>query len=86
MTTALDQDSFAWSQAILNEHTKFAEPVETFEPMLRDTVNVLPYIYIADLGKIFAKLVSTKNSDQPIFWRIILKNCSQKIQNSTKQI
>ena len=75
MTTALDQDSFVWSQAILNEHTKFAGPVETFEPMLRDTVNVLPYIYIAGLGKmIFAKLVSTKNSDQPIFWMIILKN------------
>ena len=46
MTAALDQDSFAWSQAILNEHTKFAEPVETFEPMLQDTVNVLPYKYL----------------------------------------
>ena len=64
----------------------FAAPAEMFEPILWDTVNVFP-LSMADLGKIFSKLVSTKNSHQPIISRFIQKKRDPiKFQNSTKEI
>ena len=79
MTTVCDQGSFKGQHAAIFRTCKmFAAPAEMFEPILWDTVNLFP-LKMADLGKIFSKLVSTKNSHQPIISRFILKNGSNKI-------
>ena len=66
---------------LFDEHTKFSEPAEVFElqPMLWDTVNVLPILH----HRCRQDICTTRSHQE--FWRIIQNGPRKKIQDSTRQ-